>query len=179
MAAIQLRQDRTQILNYLWDLQNDKGYISDSDVRRLSRELDFSVVEVEGILSFYHFFHREPTGKYIIYLNNSIVSEVKGFEKIKEAFEKETGGKFGGVDPTGTFGLFETSCIGLSDQEPAALINFEPFVNLTPAKVKKIILAIRNGEDIKKIRDEVVDNIYSLTSDPVFFRPYTNRKRVV
>lgn len=173
MAAIQLRQDRTQILNYLWDLQNDKGYISNSDVRRLSRELNFSVVEVEGILSFYHFFHLEPTGKYIIYLNNSMVSEVKGFEKIKEAFEKETGGKFGGVDPTGTFGLFFTSCIGLSDQEPAALINFEPFVNLTPAKVKKIISAIRNGEDVKKIRDEVVDNIYSLTSDPVFFRPYT------
>lgn len=107
MAAIQLRQDRTQILNYLWDLQNDKGYISDSDVRRLSRELDFSVVEVEGILSFYHFFHREPTGKYIIYLNNSIVSEVKGFEKIKEAFEKETEGNLEALIPRALSGYLK------------------------------------------------------------------------
>lgn len=172
MAAIKLRQDRTQILNYLWELQNDKGYISDSDVRRLSRELDFSVVEVEGILSFYHFFHRKPTGKFIIYLNDSMVAEVKGFQKVKEAFEKETGGRFGGVDPTGTFGLFETSCIGLSDQEPAALINFEPFIDLTPTKVKKIIKALREGVDIKEVKDEVKDYTYSLVDEPVFFRPY-------
>ncbi len=173
MAANRLRHDRTQILNYLWELQDDKGYISDSDVSRLSRELNFSVVEVEGILSFYHFFHRTPTGKFLIYLNNSMVSEIMGFEKVKEAFEKETGAKFGGVDPTGTFSLFETSCIGLSDQEPAALINFQPFVNLTPAKVKKIITALREGEDLEDIKDEVVDNTYALTEDPILLRPYT------
>jgi [NiFe] hydrogenase diaphorase moiety large subunit len=173
MAAIRLRQDRTQILNYLWELQNDKGYISDSDVRRLSRELHFSVVEAEGILSFYHFFHRKPTGKYIVYLNTSMVAEVKGFQKVKDAFEKETGGKFGGVDPTGTFGLFETSCIGLSDQEPAALIDFEPFVNLTPAKVKKIVEALRVGYKVEDLKDTVNDNIYSIVDEPVFFRPYT------
>ncbi len=172
MAANRLRHDRTQILNYLWELQDEKGYISDSDVRRLSGELNFSVVEVEGILSFYHFFHRKPTGKYIIYLNDSMVSEVKGFKKVKEAFEKETGAKFGGVDPTGTFSLFETSCIGLSDQEPAALINFEPFTNLNPKKVKRIIEVLRNGGALEDLKDEVVDNTYSLTDDPILLRPY-------
>ncbi|HLG38236.1 MAG TPA: NAD(P)H-dependent oxidoreductase subunit E, partial [Chitinophagaceae bacterium] len=121
---------RTHLLNELWDLQLRNGFISDDDIKQLSNRFNLSGVEVEGVVSFYHFFHREPTGKYTIYLNNSIVSDLKGFNRIKETLERETGATFGSVDRTGTFGLFLTPCIGLSDQEPSALINFYPFTNL-------------------------------------------------
>ena len=77
----------------------------------------------------------------------------EGFQKIKDAFEKETKTVFGSTDPTGTFSLFETACIGLSDQEPAALINFKPFINLTPKKVKEIISHLKKGGKIEDIED--------------------------
>ena len=164
---------RTRLLNKLWKFQLEKGFISDADVRRLSRELDIPVVEITGVISFYHFFSRKPRGKFAIYLNNSIVSEIKGFEKVKEAFEKETGTKFGSVDPTGTFGLFETSCIGLSDQEPAALINFVPFVNLTPKKIKNLISGLKSGKSLKKLAEPVTDHIrYTNGENAVLFKPY-------
>ena len=159
MDMTEIRNERTQLLNYLWDFQKDKGYINTSDIRQLSAELGISWIEIEGVISFYHFFKRKPTGKYTIYLNNSMISEIKGFHKIKDAFEKETKAVFGGTDPTGTFSLFETACIGLSDQEPAALINFKPFINLTTKKVKEIIDHLKKGGNIEEIEDTPEDNI--------------------
>lgn len=161
---------RTQMLNKLWHLQRNFGYISDEAVKAIAREFDCAEIEVEGVVSFYHFFHRRPTGKYTIYLNNSIVSDLKGFSRIKETFERETGTLFGSVDRTGTFGLFTTPCIGLSDQEPSALINFYPFTNLNAIKVKEIIAKLKGGASPAAICDTPADNIRYKPAKTVFFR---------
>lgn len=165
---------RTQMLNRLWALQKEAGYVDDEAIKRLAAEFGISEIEVEGVVSFYHFFHRKPTGKYTIYLNNSIVSEIKGFQRIKEAFERETGTTFGTVDRTGTFGLFLTPCIGLSDQEPAALINFYPFTNLNAIKVKDIISRLKQGVAPESICDQPPDNIRYVPAEDksIFFRKY-------
>ena len=101
--------DRTEVLNQLWYYQNQSGFIRDTDVTECSKKLNISEVELEGIISFYHFFHREPTGRYTIYLNNSIISETNGYQRVKEAFERETGERFGISDLSDTFSLFETA----------------------------------------------------------------------
>ncbi|MCB0584069.1 MAG: NAD(P)H-dependent oxidoreductase subunit E, partial [Phaeodactylibacter sp.] len=75
-----------ELLNHLWEYQNRHGYIRDEDVETCSSLFGMSKVEVEGVISFYHFFHRRPAGQFIIYLNNSIVSEFKGFQRVREAF---------------------------------------------------------------------------------------------
>ncbi|MCP5042504.1 MAG: NADP oxidoreductase, partial [bacterium] len=154
--------DRTELLGRLWAVQNKHGYIRREDIAACSSALDISIVEVEGVISFYHFFSRKPVGKFTIYLNKSIVSECKGFERIREAFETATGAAMNGVDPSGQFGLFETACIGLSDLEPAALIDFLPFTNLTSLKVKDIVARLKQGMSPADICDSVPDHIRSV-----------------
>lgn len=167
---------QTRMMDQLWDLQLSNGYITDEDVIRLSRQFNLSEIEVEGVVSFYHFFHRKPTGKYTIYLNNSIVADIKGFSRIKETLERETGATFGSVDRTGTFGLFLTPCIGLSDQEPSALINFYPFTNLNAIKIKDIVSSLKRGVDPETICDSPADNIrYTPPGNKtVFFKDFDN-----
>jgi [NiFe] hydrogenase diaphorase moiety large subunit len=167
--------ERSRLLTRLWEFQNKFGFISDNAISEITQKLRVSKIEIEGVISFYHFFHRQPTGKYIIYLNNSIVSEFKGFEQVKIAFEKETGCTFGKYCENPLFSLFETSCIGLSDQETAALINFFPFTNLTPNKVKFIINHLKNGTDLKEIADNPTSKIqYTPAKEKtIFFRNYT------
>jgi [NiFe] hydrogenase diaphorase moiety large subunit len=166
---------QTQMLNKLWELQRKNGCIKDDDIRELAWLFNLSEIEVEGVVSFYHFFQRTPTGKYTIYLNNSIISDIKGFIRIKETLERETDTTFGSVDRTGTFGLFFTPCIGLSDHEPAALINFYPFTNLNTIKVKEIITKLKNGATPESICDQPADNIrYTPPGNKtVFFRNFT------
>ena len=163
---------QTQMLNKLWELQTRDRYISNESIKQLAEEFDLSFVEVEGVVSFYHFFHRKPAGKYTIYLNNSIVADLKGFSRIKDAFERETGATFGSVDRTGTFGLFLTPCIGLSDQEPSALINFYPFTHLNAIKVKEIISKLRDGIAPETFCDAPANNIRYTPEHSVFFRNF-------
>ena len=75
---------RTGLLSRLWEFQNNYGYISENAITEIAQELNVSKIEIEGVISFYHFFHRQPTGKYIIYLNNSIISEFKDLRLKKE-----------------------------------------------------------------------------------------------
>ena len=154
--------DRTDLLDCLWKAQNEHGYIRREDIVACSRALDISAIEVEGVISFYHFFTRRPAGKNTIYLNRSIVSECKGFDRVKDAFETATGATLNGVDPSGQFGLFETACIGLSDLEPAALIDFYPFTKLTSLKVKEVVARLKQGATPAEICDSVPDHIRSV-----------------
>jgi [NiFe] hydrogenase diaphorase moiety large subunit len=67
-------------------------------------------------------------------------------ERVAEAFEKALDTKFGTITKDGTISLKYTSCIGMSDQAPSALINGIPVTNISPEDVPRIIRDIKKGE---------------------------------
>jgi [NiFe] hydrogenase diaphorase moiety large subunit len=166
---------RSDLLKTFWRFQNEHGFIRDEDIEYCSDALSISKIELDGVASFFHFFHRQPCGKFTIYLNHSIIARMQGYDRIKEAFERETGAPLNGVDPSGQFGLYETPCIGLSDQEPSALINFHPFTNLHGLKVRSIVAKLRQGIPVENLCDSVVDHIRYVPPDDraILFRDYT------
>jgi len=144
-------KDKTRLMDILIDVQSEHGYIPKATIPEIACELDISNVDVEQTMSFYHFFSDTPTGKYAIYLNDSAVANMMGRQKVKQTFENETGVKFGHVTPDGMIGLFDTACIGMNDQEPAALINGRVFTNLTPFRVKEILRDIKDGKPVDQM----------------------------
>jgi [NiFe] hydrogenase diaphorase moiety large subunit len=141
-------KDKTRLMDILIDVQSERGHIPKATITQIANALDISHVDVEQTMSFYHFFSDKPTGKFAIYLNDSAVANMMGRQKVKETFENETGIKFGDVTPDGLIGLFDTACIGMNDQEPAALINGQVFTNLTPFRVKEIVRDIKAGRPL-------------------------------
>ncbi|MCC5932968.1 MAG: NAD(P)H-dependent oxidoreductase subunit E [Candidatus Cyclonatronum sp.] len=166
---------RTRMLDRLWEIQNRQRFISDTDIRRLAGEFSISAIEVEGVVSFYHFFHRKHAGKFTIYVNDSMTSRISGYDRIIRAFERETGARHGTTDATETFGLYATPCIGLCDQEPAALINFHPFTRLNALRIREIIAALKKGAPVETLCDEPAAPIrYTAGERPgIFFTAFT------
>lgn len=148
-AIMKYNKDKTRLMDILIDIQDNKGFISDEAVREISDKLGFSIADVEQTISFYHFLTKKSRGKYTIYLNDSVVANMNGRQKVAETFEKEIGCKFGEVTKDGMIGLFNTACIGMSDQEPAALINGNVFIHLTPFRVQEIVRDLKAGKDVK------------------------------
>ena len=180
MGQSGIHADRHHLLDDLWRIQEAERFIPDEAMEALGLRYGLSKVEVEGVASFYHFFHRRPAGRFTIYLNNSITSVFSGRAAVRSALEAATGARFGGTDATGTFGLFDTSCIGLSDQEPAALINFLPFIRLTPQKAKALVWQLRRGVPVDILADRIPENVRR-TPPPertVLLRPF-ERGRVL
>ncbi len=150
-ALRKYRSDHTRLMDILLLIQLEAGCISKEAVRQIADAVGLSEADVEQTISFYHFFATEPRGRYTIYLNNSVVSHMMGFKKIARAFEEATGGTFGGVTEDGLIGLYETACIGMSDQEPAALINGRVFPDMTAFRVKEIVRDMRKGLEVEKM----------------------------
>ncbi len=165
---------RSSLLPVLWDIQRKRRFISNDDITKIAKEFHMSRIELEGVISFYHFFHLNHAGLNTIYLNNAIVSKQKNYRKVKKAFEKELGISVGQVTEDHKFGLFETSCIGLSDQETSALINFHPFTELDPEKVRILISRLRKGETPSALADTPKDNVQYVPqgNKTVFFKDY-------
>ncbi len=139
-------KDATRLMDIFHGIMKEKGHVSDDDMADIASQLGISKVDVEQTLSFYHFYSKDPNGKYVIYLNNSLVAEMMGRAEVANTFEKATGTKFGTVSPDGLFGLYDTSCIGMNDQEPAAIINGVIFPKITSYRVKELIRAFREGK---------------------------------
>jgi [NiFe] hydrogenase diaphorase moiety large subunit len=141
-------REKTRLMDILIDIQLQFGYISYESITQIAHELQMSEVDVEQTISFYHFFSMKPTGKYSIYLNNSAVANMMGRKEVAQTLENETGIKFGEVTSDELIGLYATSCIGMNDQEPAAIINNQIFTKLTPFRAKEIIRDIKEGKAV-------------------------------
>ncbi len=147
-------KDKTRLMDILIDVQTGVGCLPAEAVELIAKELKISKVDVEQTISFYHFFSETPTGKYSVYLNNSVVAVMKGQDDVAKAFEKEVGCAFGEVSKDGQIGLFDTSCIGMNDQEPAAIINGKVFTNLTPFRVKELVKDMKANKPIENLMTE-------------------------
>ena len=164
--------ERTRLIDMLRDIQISERMVSDDAISFLANELNISQVDVKGVLTFYHFFSSEHSGAFTVYLNNSITSEMMGMEEVVNAFEMEVGCRFNQTSKDQLIGLRYTSCIGMSDQEPAALINGVPFVNITPKKAEDIIKAIRANKNLDELLMSEVQNNIQQKGD-VFFQPHS------
>jgi len=181
---------RDALLEIMRELQKRCGFISRLAMAEIARALGIRRIEVEDPASSYHFLSRERHGRYVIYLNDSITARMKGREEVARALEREFGIRFGETTPDGLVTLASTSCIGMSDQEPAALVNGVVVTELTPHKVKEIAAVIRRGEDPKTLVRELGDGhnaspaIHAMVRNnirqagPVLLAPYERGKAV-
>lgn len=179
--------DRTRLIDMLWDVQWQRGYLPEPELRELAAGLNLSLLDVRETASFYHFFHLEPAGKHRIYLCDSVLARFNGYQAVREALERETGQRFGRLtDAQALFGLFETPCIGLSDQEPAMMIDKVVFTRLTPGKIADIIEQLKQGRSAEQIANpaglatdqlayvEALVESNVRTQRPMFFRGKLN-----
>jgi [NiFe] hydrogenase diaphorase moiety large subunit len=173
-------RDRAGLLDILWDIQRQAGHISTEAAAEVADWLGLSGEDVLETVTFYHFFHTEPSGRYRIYLSDNVIAKTRGHREVREALEHETGTTFGGPGSR-DFGLFDTACVGLSDHEPAMLIDGIVFADLTPGSVAEIIAGLMGGRSPAEIAnpgaipDDDLAYVESLTgtvvhtAGPVFF----------
>jgi len=143
--------NRHQLLDIVLEVQKAKGYVSEEDMVSIARCCGTQRVEVEGLISFYAFLSTKPKGSVIIRLCSDIIDEMQGQEKVAAAFKNSLGIEFGETTPDGKITLEWASCIGMSDQAPAALINDTVVTNLSSDMVDEIVDILRTTEDPEKI----------------------------
>jgi [NiFe] hydrogenase diaphorase moiety large subunit len=142
--------DRTRLLDIVLSVNEQQGCVDAEAIDEIATCLSMPRVDVEGAVSFYAFLDTKPRGRVTIRLCNDVIDELQGSPEIAASLEEELGIRFGETTPDGKFGLEYTSCIGMSDQAPAALVNDVVVPRLGPGG------AVR-GVRILKMIDEIDD----------------------
>ena len=142
---------REMVVDVMFAIQEHYSHLTDEGVEETARLVDMSSLEVEQLATFYTFIYREPVGKYVIHVCDSVVCWMNGVETLKDYLVKKLGIQDGETTPDGLFTLLPVCCVGYCDRSPAILINKKVYGNLTPEKIDEIIEklkaeALKNAE---------------------------------
>jgi NADH-quinone oxidoreductase subunit E len=130
---------RELVVDVMFAVQDHFGYLSDEAVEEVAEVLQMSPLEVEQIATFYTFIYREPVGKYVIHVCDSVICWMEGHESIMEHLSRKLGIGLGETTGDGLFTLLPVCCIGYCDRAPAILINKKVYGNLTLARIDEIL----------------------------------------
>jgi NADH-quinone oxidoreductase subunit E len=134
---------RELVVDVMFALQDHYGYLSDEALEEAAVLLGMTPLEMEELATFYTFIFREPVGKYVIHVCDSIICWMNGYESIRDFLSQKLGIKMGETTSDGLFTLLPVCCIGYCDRAPAILINRKVYGPLTPEKLDKILEELR------------------------------------
>ena len=134
---------RELVVDVMLAFQDHYGYLSDEALEEAAMLLDMTPLEMEELATFYTFLYREPVGKYVIHVCDSIICWMDGYESIRDYLSKKLGIKMGETTSDGLFTLLPVCCIGYCDRSPAILINRKVYGPLTIEKLDNILEELR------------------------------------
>ncbi len=148
--------DRGRLLDILTEVQDRAGYVSREAVERIGLALNMPPVQVEGVVSFYAFLYSEPRGKFVIRLCNDVVDRIKGADRVAEGLQEELGIGFGETTADGLFSLEWASCIGMSDQAPAAMVNDLVVPKLGTSMARRGVQILKESSEADDLRELLI-----------------------
>ena len=144
--------DRSRLLDILLAVQRQTGHIAPEAIDEVAHQLSLPRVEVAGVVSFYAFLESEPKGEVVIHLCNDVPDMMAGAGRVAAGLEDELGIRFGETTPDGRFTLEWASCIGMSDQAPAALVNGLVIPHIAPGAARRTVRMLRDREEVGDLR---------------------------
>jgi NADH-quinone oxidoreductase subunit E len=137
------------VIEVMMALQNHYGYLSDEGLEEGADLLGMDPLELEELATFYDFIFRQPVGKYVIQVCDSIVCWMLGQPSIIQDLGQKLGISPGETTGDGLFTLIPVCCLGHCDQGPAMMINGKLYGPLNPERIDQILKELR--EEAKKV----------------------------
>jgi [NiFe] hydrogenase diaphorase moiety large subunit len=148
--------DRSRMMDIVLAVQGEFGCVDATAMDAIAAATGTSRVTVEGLVSFYTFTSEQPTGRLVIRLSNDVPDLLMGVEQVAEGLEEELGIRMGETTTDGRFTLAWTSCIGMSDQAPAALFNELVVPHLGPGTARRIVRYLKESDDFSDLRRVII-----------------------
>src|ERR1043165_3901022 len=120
-------------------VQKHRGWVSDESLRDLAEFLGMSVEDLDGGATFYNLISRQPVGRHVIMVCDSVSCWIMGYGRIRDELSRRLGVKLGETTADGRFTLLPIVCLGTCDHAPAMMIDGDLHRDLDPAKLDGIL----------------------------------------
>jgi formate dehydrogenase subunit gamma len=129
---------RDQLLPLLHDVQEAIGYVDDALVPAIAAALNLSRADVHGVLTFYHDYRRQPSGRHVVKLCRAESCQSRGGAAIEAAATERLGVAMGETRRDGQVTLEPVYCLGLCAIGPNALVDGRPVARIDAAMIERI-----------------------------------------
>lgn len=120
-------------------VQKHRRWISDDTLKDIGKHLEMSVESLDSLATFYNLIFRQPVGRHVILMCNTISCWVKGCDDLIEFMTDYLKIPLGGTTPDDRFTLLPIACLGACDKAPAMMVDEDLHVELTKEKIKDIL----------------------------------------
>lgn len=139
----QVEHPRELAVDVMFAVQEHYGYLSDAALAEAAALLGMTPLELDELATFYTFTFREPVGKYVIHVCDSVVCWMNGYASVRDYLCRRLEIGMGETTADGLFTLLPVCCIGYCDRSPAMLVNRRVHGELTPEKIDGILAKLR------------------------------------
>lgn len=132
------------LIQILHDAQHLFGYLPPALQLHIAHQTNLPASRVNGVVTFYSFFHEEPEGRFNIAVCLGTACFVKGSEKVLAEFQRELGlNKEKSVSDDRLFALSDVRCIGACGLAPVVRVNDKIYGHVKVEDVDNIIAECR------------------------------------
>ena len=120
-------------------VQAHRGWVADDAMRDLAELLEMTPEELDSVATFYNLIFREPVGRHVILLCDSVSCWIMGYHRVLDQLRERLGVDLGGTTKDGRFTLLPNVCLGTCDHAPAMMIDNDTYRDLSPEKLDEIL----------------------------------------
>ena len=120
-------------------VQKARGWVPDGAIDAIAELLGIPASDVEGVATFYSQIFRQPVGRHIIRVCDSMVCYIGGHESVVSEMQKQLGIGLGQTTSDERFTLLPVCCLGNCDKAPALMIDDDTFGDVQPAGVTQLL----------------------------------------
>jgi len=127
------------VLPCLRRIQEDRGYVADSDIADLAAYLGVQRIQIEEVLSHYTQFRRAPIGRWHLQACRNLSCSMRGAEGAIDHLSRKLGIEPGQTTADGRFTLSTVECLGSCGTAPVVMLNEAYHENMSPDRLDALI----------------------------------------
>ena len=135
--------DSAMVMLCVRRIQDDRGFVADSDIDGLAGYLGVPRMQIEEVLSYYTQFRRRPIGRWHVQACRNVTCSMRSAEKLIDHLARKIGVAPGNTTPDGRFTLSTVECLGSCGTAPVVMINDTYHENMSIEKLDLLLEGLK------------------------------------
>ena len=130
---------RAACIDALRIVQKRRGWVPEDAIYGIAEVLGIPAADVEGVATFYSRIFRQPVGRHVIFVCDSISCFLTDYQAVVQAISARLGIGMGETTADGRFTLLPICCLGNCDKGPSIMIDDDTHGPVAPEGVAALL----------------------------------------
>ena len=133
------------LLPILHGVQQALGFVPKEAVPLIASELNLSLAEVHGVISFYHYLRTRAPGVHVMHLCRAEACQARGAAELETHACRTLGISLHGTTADGAISLEPVYCLGNCALGPSLMVDERLIGRVTPERFDELVAAARGA----------------------------------